>query len=199
MVDSESVGIGGEVASWLADVVVVDESGGDGEQPERDTDADSCDGAAAVAFERELALAGPEHGLDPLADGTERAGAAIFITAVGAQKAGAEAGQMLLELLAGEALVGDYGVALQRDAFEHLGRDLAFRDVGWRQLEGDRHAVGCAQQIEPEAPEVAAVAAAEAVGGRAGQFRTAARFRAIGRTAPAWSPAAADRHRTNAS
>src|ERR671914_598717 len=100
MVDSESVGIGGEVAARLADVVVVDEPGGEGEQPERDADADAGDGAAAVAFERELALAGPEHRLDPLADGTEGPVARIFVAAVGAQKAGAEAGHVGLELLA---------------------------------------------------------------------------------------------------
>src|SRR3954449_8876353 len=173
MVDSESVAVGGEVAAWLTDVVVVDESGGEGEQSERDADADAGDGAAAVAFEGQLALAGPKPRLDPLADGAERAVAAIFVAAIGAQKAGAEAGNVVLELLAREALVGDHGVALQRDAFEHLRRDLALGRVGRRQLKGDRHAVGRAEQVEPESPKEAAVAAAIAVGGAAGQLRTA--------------------------
>src|SRR5919197_2551860 len=173
MVDSESVAVGGEMAAWVTDVVVVDESGGEGEQPEGHADAHAGNGAAAVAFERELAFAGPEHGFDPLADRAERAVAAIFVAAIGAQKAGAAAGDVALELLTREALVGDDGVALQRDAFEQLGRDLTLGRVGWRQLIGDRHAVGRAQQGEPEAPEVAAVRPAPAVAGVARQLRPA--------------------------
>src|SRR3954467_7543782 len=100
MVDSESVAVGGEVAAWLTDVVVVDESGGEGEQSERDADADAGDGAAAVAFEGQLALAGPKHRLDPLADGAQRAVAAIFVAAIGAQKAGVYGGKLgLLRLV----------------------------------------------------------------------------------------------------
>ena len=58
MVDSESVGVGGEVAAWVTDVVVVDESGGECEQPECDADTDAGDGATAVSFEREWAFTG---------------------------------------------------------------------------------------------------------------------------------------------
>src|SRR3954468_6792032 len=101
---------GGEVAAGVTGVVVVDESGGEREQPERDADADAGDGAAAVAFERQLALAGPEHRLDPLTEGSEGAVAALFVATVGAQQASAEAGHVVLELLAREALVGDDGV-----------------------------------------------------------------------------------------
>src|SRR4051794_25162606 len=165
MVDSESVSVGGEVAAWVTDVVVVDEAGGEGQQPQGDTDADAGDGSAAVAFERELALAGPDDRFDPLADGTKGAVAARLVLAVGPQKARAGAGHVSLELLAREALVGDDGVALQRDAFEHLGRDLALWGIGGCQLQGDRHAVRRAQQGEPEAPEVAAVAAGRPRGG----------------------------------
>src|SRR5215218_4957471 len=120
MVDSESVPVCGEVAAWVTDVVVVDESGGEGQQPQRDADADAGEGAAAVAFERELSLAGPKHRFDPLADGAQRAVAARLVLAVGAQQAATLGGDVVLELVAGEALVGDDGVALQRDAFEHL-------------------------------------------------------------------------------
>src|ERR671922_216091 len=167
MVDSESVAVGGEVAAWVPDVVVVDEPCGESEQPERDADADAGDGPAAVAFERQLALAGPKHRLDPLTDRAERAVAARLVLAVGPQQAGAEAGDVLLELLAREALVGDDGIALQRDAFEHLGRDLALGRIGGRQPERDRHAVGRAQQIQPETPEETRVGAAVAGGGGA--------------------------------
>src|SRR5215211_9092608 len=112
MVDSESVAVGGEVAAWVTDVVVVDEAGGEGEQSQGDADADAGDGASAVAFEGELALAGPKHRLDPLADRAQRPVAAIFVAAVGAQEARTNAGHVGLEFIAREALVGDDGVAL---------------------------------------------------------------------------------------
>src|SRR5919109_3569068 len=95
MVDSESVAVGGEVAAWVPDVVVVDEPCGESEQPERDADADAGDGPAAVAFERQLALAGPKHRLDPLTDRAERAVAARLVLAGGPQQAGAQAGDGL--------------------------------------------------------------------------------------------------------
>src|SRR3954466_2561529 len=124
MVDSKSVAVSGEVAAWVTDVVVMDESGGEGEQPQCAADADAGDGAAAVAFERKLALAGPDDRFDPLADRAQRAVTARFVFSVGPQEASAQASHVGLEFLAREALVGDHGVALQRDAFEHLGRDL---------------------------------------------------------------------------
>jgi hypothetical protein len=65
---------------------------------------------------------------------------------------------------------GDHGVAVELDAGEQFGGDLAFGGVGGRELEGDRHPVGGAEQIEPETPEVAAVAGAVAVRGMAGEL-----------------------------
>src|SRR4051812_48255068 len=72
MVDSVSVSVGGEVAAGVTDVVVVDESGGEREQAQRDEGAEAFDGACAVVFEGELALARPEPRFDPLAHGAER-------------------------------------------------------------------------------------------------------------------------------
>jgi hypothetical protein len=69
-------------------------------------------------------------------------------------------------VLAGEALVGDHGVALELDAAQQLGGDLALGEVGRRELAADRHPVGCAQEVEPEAPEVARVRGAVAVAGK---------------------------------
>src|SRR5688572_2092485 len=100
MVDSELVGVGGEVAAWLTDVVVMDEAGGEGEQAERDADADAGECAAAVAFERQWPLAGPDDRFDPLADRAQRAVAARLVFAIGPQEPGAEAGHVGLELLA---------------------------------------------------------------------------------------------------
>src|SRR4051794_31665696 len=101
MVDSVSVAVGREVAPWVTDVVVVDEAGGEGEQPKRDAGAEALDRAAAVGFEGELTLAGPEHRFDPLADRAQRSVAARFVLAVGAQEVRAKRGHVLLEVDAG--------------------------------------------------------------------------------------------------
>src|ERR1700730_5520489 len=176
MVDSESVAVGGEVAAWVTDCLVVDEAGCECEQPECDADAQSGDGAAAVAFEGELAFAGPDRRLDPWGDRSERAVASPLVFSIRSQEPCAVAGHELFELLAGEALVGEHGVTVEIDALEHLRGDLALRRGGWGELEADRHPVGRAQQIEPKAPEEAAVALAPAVGRVAGEFRAASGF-----------------------
>src|SRR3954462_10508164 len=141
MVDSVSVAVGGEVAAWVTDLGVVPEAGCEREQAERDAAGEAGHGAGAVAFESELAFAGPEHRFDPLADGSERSVAARFVFAVGAQKARAAAGHELLERFAGEAFVGDDGVPGDRDASEQLGGDVTFGEVGGGELKADRQAV----------------------------------------------------------
>src|SRR5918996_5054418 len=83
MVDSELVGIGGEVAAGVADLPVVPEAGGEGEQAHPDAGAEAGQGAGAVAFEPELALAGPEDRFDALADVPERAEAGLLVAAGG--------------------------------------------------------------------------------------------------------------------
>src|SRR3954469_7206536 len=118
MVDSVSVAVGGEVAAWVTDVVVLDESGGEGQGSGRDAGAEALGGASAVVFEGELALAGPEHRFDPLAHAAERSVAAGFVLAVGSEKARAERGHVRLEVGAGEAFVGHDRVAVKVDAFE---------------------------------------------------------------------------------
>src|SRR3954449_10631239 len=164
MVDSVSVAVGGEVAAWVTDVVVVDESGGEGEESERDAGAEALGGASAVVFEGELALTGPEHRFDPLAHGAERSMAAGLVLAIRPEEARAECGHVLLEVGAGEAFVGHDGVAVKVDAVEHFSGHDTLGDVGGGELEADRHAVRRAQHIEPKAPEVAAVALAPSVG-----------------------------------
>lgn len=86
MVDSESVAIGGEVAAWVTDLVVVPERGCECEQPESDPRTEAGEGARTVALEPELALAGGKHRLDPLAHRPERPEAGGLVLAVGAQK-----------------------------------------------------------------------------------------------------------------
>ena len=51
MLDSKSAGIGGEVAAGFADLPVVPEAGGEGQQTQADPSAQARDGAGAVTFE----------------------------------------------------------------------------------------------------------------------------------------------------
>src|SRR5437764_10691471 len=171
MVDSVSVAVGGEVAAWVTGLLVVGESGCEGEHSDRDADADAGDCASAVRFEGELAFAGPDDAFDPLPDWSQRAVAAGFVFAVGAQEAAAEVGHEFFKLLAGEAFVGEHGVAVELDTPHQLTSDLALGNIGWGELERDRHPVRGAQQIQPVAPEVARVALAPAIGRGAGQLR----------------------------
>jgi hypothetical protein len=64
-------------------------------------------------------------------------------------------------------------IAIQLDTLQHLGSDDPLADVGGCQLKGDRHAVRCAQQVQPKAPEVAAVRCAPAIAGLARQVAAA--------------------------
>src|SRR5918995_3149206 len=99
MLDSELVGVGGEVAAGFADLPVVPEAGGEGEQPHADAGAETGEGAGAVALEPELAFAGPEDRFDPLADVPERSVAAGLVLAVGAQEGCAALSDEALEVL----------------------------------------------------------------------------------------------------
>jgi len=99
--------------------------------------------------------------------------AARFVFAVGAQERCPRLGHELLELGAGEVLVGDHDVAGDGDALEDLGGDDAFADVGGGQFPADRHPVAGADEVEPETPKPARVAAAVAVAGVAGELRAA--------------------------
>ncbi len=94
----------------------------------------------------------------------------LLALSVGAEEDRAQLAHERLKVRTGEALVGDHRVALQLDPGKHLGRDLALGGVCWRQLEGNRHPVGRAEQIEPKTPEVATVAGAISVGGVAGEL-----------------------------
>src|SRR5215210_3006788 len=104
MVDSDSVAVGGEVPSGVTDLLVVDEAGGEGQEAQRDSHAEAFESAPAVVFEGELALAGPDDRLDPLADAAERAVAGRGVLAVRSEQPRAEGGHVLLELFACEPL-----------------------------------------------------------------------------------------------
>src|SRR5439155_10558045 len=169
-----SVVVDGEVASGGVDLAgfpeqpVVPDAGGEGEYSLANACPDALGDVAAVVLEGELALERVVDRLDPLADPAELAEAWLLVLAVGADELRIERGDDPLELLAGEALVGDDDLLAGEQPFaarllEHRCRDLALALVRWRQAEGDRHPLGRAEQVQPQTPEVARVRSAVAV------------------------------------
>src|SRR6266540_3245156 len=185
MSDSVLVVIGGEAAAGFAEVPVVPDADREREQALADARADAIGCAAAVALERELAFDRVDDRFDPLADAAERAVARLLVAAVGAQQRACQRARDLLELFAREAFVADDElVAVERagaaHAVEQRGGDLALGLVGGGEAEAVRHPVRGADEVEPEAPEVAGVRGAVAVGGVA-RLRRSSRGPFLGR------------------
>src|SRR5689334_4230520 len=87
---------------------VVPDGGGHGQQPLGDAGVDTGGGAAAVAFEVELAFEGVVDRLDPLADPADGPVTGCLVAAVGPDQVhGESGGDQVLELPPGEALVAD--------------------------------------------------------------------------------------------
>src|SRR5439155_951498 len=156
-----SVVVDGEVASGGVDLAgfpeqpVVPDAGGEGEYSLANACPDALGDVAAVVLEGELALERVVDRLDPLADPAELAEAWLLVPAVGADELRIKRGDDPLELLAGEALVGDDDLLAGEQPFaarffEHRCRDLALPLVRGRQAEGDRHPRG--RSAETDAP-----------------------------------------------
>ena len=125
----EEVASGGVDLSCFPEQPAVPDAGGEGKYALADPGPDACRNVAAVILERQLALGGLIDRLDPLADAPELAEARGLVLAVRADERGVKGGDDLLELLAGEAFVGD----------DNLLHDLvARRDVMKGGLQGPR-------------------------------------------------------------
>src|SRR5215471_8199428 len=93
-----------------SDHPVVPDGSGHGQQPLGDADVDAGGGAAAVAFQVELALEGVVDRLDPLPDPADGAVPGCLVAPVRADQPQPVPGaDQVLELPAGEALVADQG------------------------------------------------------------------------------------------
>ena len=96
-----------------ADQPVVPDDGVEGEEPLDDAGPEAGGDAAAVAFEAELVLQRPDDGLDPLAEPVRELPGLLLVLAGRADQGQAQvgAGEEVLGVLAGQALVGDDGGA----------------------------------------------------------------------------------------
>src|SRR4029453_2733366 len=167
-----------------ADLPVPPDRRGQGQQPLGDPDIDAGQGSSLVAFQAELVFEGVEGALDPLAPAAQRPVPAWFISPVGTQQDRAIAGDQLLKVPAGKALVGhdDQPRPQPPTLVVQHGRDhLTLAEFGVGQAPGNREAIGGGQHIEPEPPEEAVVTLAVAIAGMAGQRRALDRL-AGGRT-----------------
>jgi hypothetical protein len=97
-----------------------------------------------------------------------------LISPVGPHQRRAIAGDQLLEVPTGKALVAQEEQsrsAAARARGQHGSHDFTFAQLGGGQAPGDGEAVGGGQHIQPEAPEEAMLALAVAIAGMAGQRR----------------------------
>ena len=106
---------------------VVPDAGGEGEYSLADACPDALRDVAAVVLEGELALERVVDRLDPLADPAELAEAWLLVLAVGADELRIKRGDDPLELLAGEALVGDDDLLAGEQPFAARWRRISWR------------------------------------------------------------------------
>src|ERR671935_255738 len=115
------VRVGGECSWWAAELPVEVDGGGEGEDARGHAAEQSAGGFGEVVLEAELILERVDDRFDPLPDASDRGRSSVwFVGAVGPYEQGAELGDGMLELLAGEALVGDHELSCRWLAFEQL-------------------------------------------------------------------------------
>src|SRR5437899_119951 len=170
---SSSTGSGavvGEGAWWSAEAVVEADRGGECEEACSDAGGEAVEGAGAVSFQGEEAFAGLEDRFDSLSDRGEVGSAFGFVSAAGPHDRRVELGGELLELAAGVAFVAKHvEVSGAVAALKEGEADVALGRLGRGEHERAWRAVEREQAVQPEAPEVAAVAGAVAVVGGVGE------------------------------
>src|SRR5215470_3731647 len=155
-----------------ADLPVPPDASAESQQPLGDPRHNARRSAAAVLFERELALESVDDALDPLADQAQGAVASRLILAIWAEQGGPQLGRSCLQEAVGEAFVADDDLAfLQRASVEQRLCNLGFSQLRVGQTPVHDQAVGGGEQVQLEAPEVAGMAGAVAVVGVPAQGR----------------------------
>jgi hypothetical protein len=144
-----------------------------------DANGDALESPATVLFKVQLALEGVVDRLDQLPDGLEQTLALPLLLPLEgrSQQLDPAHSEVVLELLRGEALVGDQQQSLPVGNescldVEHGLQDLALVHLRVGQCPQDRHPGRRAHQIQAQAPEEPRVACAVAVSGPAGHVRS---------------------------
>ena len=169
------VGEQGAGGAWLLGGLVVPVRGGEGEESLQDARGDAGGGAPAVVFEAELGFEGLVDRFDDLAERPQEPppGPGGFCFGGGSDQSDARGGELGFEGGAAVALVGAGGLAPPGDAGagDHVQADVAL--VGFRagEGEGDGQARRGCYEVRAQAPEIAGVRGAVAVGGSSGEVR----------------------------
>src|SRR3990172_8646412 len=101
--------VGGERSGRPAELPVEVDGGGEGEDACGDAADEPIRSSGEVALEAELVFQRVDDRLDALADAPDRGRGTVWLVGpVGPHEQGAELGDGLLEVGAGEALVGDH-------------------------------------------------------------------------------------------
>src|SRR5207342_2277560 len=150
--------VGGECTRRPAELPVEVDGGGQGKDPRDDAADEAVGSLGEVVFEPELLFERVDDRLDPLADGPDRGRCSLWlVTSTGTQQQPAELGDSLLEVGAGEALVGDYKLPERRLAFEPLEHRLALSWTGGHEVGVAHAAVRPAAEVAPKPPVEARV------------------------------------------
>src|SRR5256886_566585 len=166
-----------ERSCWSSEAVVEADGGCEGEEALADAGAEAVEAAGAVAFEGEQVFAGVEDRFDPLSDRCQAQPGLGFVFAGGSGDERVELAGVVCELAAGVAFVADQGErAGSLDALQQGEASLAFGGFGGCQRERAWGAVEGEQAVQPEAPEVAAVACAVAIVGGVGELAASGRL-----------------------
>src|SRR3989442_6544719 len=177
-----------ERSCWSSEAVVEADGGCEGEEALADAGAEAVEAAGAVAFEGEQVFAGVEDRSDRLSDRCQAQPGLGFVFAGGSGDERVELAGVVCELAAGVAFVADQGErAGSLDALQQGEASLAFGGFGGCQRERAWGAVEGEQAVQPEAPEVAAVACAVATARRGGGGACRGRRVPPGNLPPGWA------------
>jgi hypothetical protein len=160
MIDSTTLrAIVDQRSAASSQLVVEADAGSQAEKALKDTHSKARQSAGTVAFKGEQILAGPEDGLDPLADGRKMRTLAGFVPAVGSNHRGPQILGSSGELPTGVTLVAQkdfpaWAVAASQEFETHLPL-IALRRS---QRQGSRGAVRGEDPMQPKSPEVTGMA-----------------------------------------
>src|SRR6266540_3273797 len=145
--------VSGEGAAWLAELPVEVDGGVEGEDAGGDAANEAGWSLREVVFEPQLVLERVDDRLDSLPDLPDRRRLPLrLVGSAGAQQECAELADGLLEVAAGEALIGDHELADGRLPLQQLEHGLALGRVGGDELEVTHAAVRAAPEHEAHAP-----------------------------------------------
>jgi len=164
MIDSTTLTVIDQGSAGTAQLVIEADAGGQAQKALQYALFESRKGSGSVAFQRKDVFAGPENGLDALADGSEMQPLADLVLALGPDVNSPKIHDCGAELLACISLVGQQGFpATAPAAPEKLQSHLTFIALGRGKAKRSGSAVGGEDGMQAYSPEVAGMTGAVSV------------------------------------